>query len=96
MPLSSSDKNHIADMGIDIEEHFFFDYQRDEDKSTVRIFKIRESIDKIHYIEGKKPKKNEIVIEKRYAEEHDLSVGDTFELAGKELYGIRNRSCIRL
>ena len=83
VPLSKNDKKHIADMGINIEEHFYYDYKRDDD-STVRIFKVRESIDKIHYIEGTNPKnKNEIVIEKRYAEEHDLSVGDTFDLAGK-------------
>lgn len=85
VPLSSSDKDHIADMGIDIEEHFFFDYQRDdEDKSTVRIFKVRESIDKIYYIEGKEPEDdNDIVLEKRYAEEHGINVGDSFDLAGK-------------
>jgi len=85
VPLSKKDKNHISEMGIDLEEHFFYDYQRDDtDKSTVRIFKIRESIDKIHYIDGNEPKDtNEIVIEKRYAEEHDLRVGGTFDLAGK-------------
>ena len=83
VPLSKNDKKHIADMGINIEEHFYYDYKKD-DESTVRIFKVRESIDKIHYIEGANPKnKNEIVIEKRYAEEHDLNVGDTFDLAGE-------------
>ena len=49
VPLSKNDKNHIADMGIDIEEHFYYDY-KNEDDTTVRIFKVRESIDKIHYI----------------------------------------------
>ncbi|MCR5544416.1 MAG: ABC transporter permease [Eubacterium sp.] len=84
VPLSKNDKNHIEEMGIDIEEHFYYDYKKD-DESTLRIFKVRESIDKIHYIDGKEPSdKNEIVIEKRYAEEHDLSVGDLFELAGKK------------
>ena len=85
VPLSKKDKDHIAEMGIDLEEHFFYDYQKDDaDNSTARIFKVRESIDKIHYIDGGEPKDaNEIAIEKRYAEEHDLSVGDTFDLAGK-------------
>ncbi|MCR5291415.1 MAG: ABC transporter permease [Eubacterium sp.] len=83
VPLSKNDKKHIADMGIDIEEHFYYDYKKD-DESTVRIFKVRKSIDKIHFIEGKEPKdKNEIVIEKRYAEEHGLGTGDSFDLAGK-------------
>ena len=83
VPLSKNDKNHIADMGIDIEEHFYYDY-KNEDDTTVRIFKVRKNIDKIYYIEGSSPKKDsDIVLEKRYAEEHDLSVGDTYELAGK-------------
>ena len=83
VPLSKNDKNHIADMGIDIEEHFYYDY-KNEDDTTVRIFKVRKNIDKIYYIEGSSPKKDsDIVFEKRYAEEHDLSVGDTYELAGK-------------
>ena len=85
VPLSKNDKAHIDEMGIDLEEHFYYDFQRDDtDKSTVRIFKLRESIDKVHYIKGKAAEaENEIVVEKRYSEEHDLSVGDTFELAGK-------------
>ena len=83
VPLSKNDKKHIADMGIDIEEHFYYDYKND-DESTVRIFKVRKSIDNIYFIEGKEPKdKNEIVIEKRYAEEHGLGTGDSFDLAGK-------------
>lgn len=83
VPLNSSDKNHIADMGIDIEEHFFFDYKRnDKNKSTVRIFKVRENIDRIYYIEGGEPSNGkEIVIEKRYAQENSINVGDTFNLA---------------
>ena len=83
VPLSKNDKKHIADMGIDIEEHFYYDYKKD-DESTVRIFKVRESIDKLYYIEGKEPEnKNEIVLEKRYAEEHGIATGDSFDLAGK-------------
>ncbi len=84
VPLSKKDKNAISEMGIELEEHFFFDYQReDEEKSTVRIFKVREKIDRLYYIEGEEPSKaEEIVIEKRYAEENGINVGDTFELAG--------------
>ena len=84
VPLSAKDKDEIADMGIDIEEHFFYDYVlEDGDKSTVRMFKIRERIDKVHYIFGQEPSdKYDIVIEKRYAEEHGLEVGDSFNIAG--------------
>jgi len=85
VPLSAKDKAGISDMGIDLEEQFYFDYQMpDEYYGTVRLFKVRENINKIHYIEGKAPEDSgEIVMEKRYAEEHELSVGSTFEIAGK-------------
>ena len=84
VPLSKKDKEEIADMGIEISEQFYFDYVlEDEDRGTVRIFKVRDKINKLHIIEGKKPVDAEdIVMEKRYAEEHDLKVGDSFDIAG--------------
>ena len=101
VPLSEKNKNEIRDMGIEIEEQFYYDYLCDDaDQSTVRIFKVREKINKIHFIEGETPEQaNEIVMEKRFAEEHDLKVGDTFVIAEKEykITGIgfqRVRSCI--
>ena len=85
VPLSSKDKEGIFEMGIDIEEQFYFDYQMSaEEDGTVRLFKVRKNINKIHYIEGNAPKDGtELVLEKRYAEEHDLSVGDDLTIAGK-------------
>ncbi|MCR5774945.1 MAG: ABC transporter permease [Lachnospiraceae bacterium] len=84
-PLNDSEVKQIGDMGIELEEQFYFDYQmEDEDEGTVRIFKIRDRINRIHYISGKEPEdKTGLVMEKRYAEEHDLKVGDSFEIAGK-------------
>ena len=84
VPLSQKDKKTIEDMGIVLEEHFYFDLSlNDSNESTVRVFKIRDKIDRIHYIEGGAPQNdNEIIIEKRYAEDHDLKVGDNFEMAG--------------
>ncbi len=84
VPLNDSEIDHIKDMGLDIEEQFYYDYQlEDEARGTVRIFKVRDKINKIHYITGDEPKdKYDIVMEKRYAEEHDLEVGDDFEIAG--------------
>ena len=84
VPLAKKDKDEIKEMGIEIEEHFFYDLQMDNmDKCTVRIFKVRDKIDKIHYIDGKEPSdKKEVVLEKRFSEEHELHVGDNFEMAG--------------
>ena len=84
VPLADKDKQAITDLGIEISEQFYYDYlMDDEDESTVRIFKIRHDINEIYYIEGEAPSAvNDIVVEKRYAEEHDLSVGGDFEIAG--------------
>lgn len=84
VPLNDSEKAHIEDMGINVEEQFYYDYQmEDEDMGILRIFKIRDKINKIHCVLGKMPSdKNEIVIEKRYAAEHGIEVGDELEIAG--------------
>ncbi len=85
-PLSEEEKTKIIDMGIDIEEQFYYDHiLEDKDESTIRLFKVRDRINKIRCISGKEPAgNNEIVVEKRYAYEHDLKVGDTFEIAGTQ------------
>lgn len=84
VPLSKSSLKKIDDMGISLEEHFFFDLQlEDSSKGSVRLFKIRDKIDRVHYVEGGAPQNDkEIVLEKRYAEDHDISTGDSFEMAG--------------
>ena len=86
VPLTKSEKDHIAGMGIELEEQFFFDQQMEkESDGTVRIFKVRKNINRLHMIEGAEPlKEDEIAIEKRYAEEHDIHTGDGFVIAGTE------------
>ena len=81
VPLSDEDISEITDLGVDIEEQFYLDYIMDSGEnaeSTLRIFKVRKSINKLYMTEGKEPqKKNEAAIEKRYAEENGIKVGDT-------------------
>ena len=86
VPLTKSEKDHIADMGIELEEQFFFDQQMEkESDGTVRIFKVRKNINRLHMIDGAEPlKEDEIAIEKRYAEEHSIHVGDTFNISGAD------------
>ncbi|MBQ7706703.1 MAG: ABC transporter permease [Lachnospiraceae bacterium] len=83
-PLADKDIDIIRDMKIEVEEQFFFDYQLDDEADgTIRIFKLRDNINKIHCVSGSEPvKKNELVLEKRYAYEHDLKVGDSLTFAG--------------
>ncbi len=84
VPLTQKEKDHISDMGIDLEEQFYFDQQMDkEEEGTIRVFRVRKKINLLHMVEGTVPaKKDEVAIEKRYAEEHDIHTGDRFELAG--------------
>ena len=88
VPLTQENLKGITDMGIEVREQFYFDYlteNEEGEESTLRIFRVRDGINEIYYTEGKAPAdKNEIVVEKRYAEEHDIQVGDGFELAGTE------------
>ncbi len=83
VPLTKSEIKHINDMGIDVEEQFFVEYKMEnENDGTIRIFSVRKDINKIHLVSGKEPsEKNDIVVEKRYAAEHDLKVGDDIKIA---------------
>ncbi len=83
VPLSDSDIKGITDMGVEVSKQFYLDYVKGE--ATVRIFKVRDRINKIECVKGKEPASDgEIVIEKRYAAENGLKVGDKFEIAGTE------------
>lgn len=84
VPLTDSEKEDIRELGADIEEQFYYDYQmKDEAYGTLRIFKIRDRINRIRYIEGGEPAADEVILEKRYAYEHGLEVGDTIEIADR-------------
>ena len=99
-PLLDEQIKEIEKAGVTIEAHISYDIGL-EDGSVLRIFKNREKIDLIaldkygvnnknesygtdpHLAESS----NEVVIEKRYAEEHALSVGDHIRI-GEEDYPI--------
>lgn len=70
--------------GIDVEEQFFLDIDIDGD-SVLRMYKVREAINKIALDKGNEPQNNnEIVLEKHYAEEHDLSCGSLIKIGESE------------
>ncbi len=79
MPLAEKEKSLLQEDGITLEEHFYLDYRMDG--SVLRIFSKRKKIDLIQADEGKLPaKEGQIFLEKRYCEEHDISVGDHITL----------------
>ncbi|MBE5872624.1 MAG: FtsX-like permease family protein [Lachnospiraceae bacterium] len=97
-PLQDEQLDQIERAGVTVEKHFSYDINVD-DGSTLRIFKNREKIDLVvldkygvnNQIEnyGTDPclagGKNEVVLEKRYCDVHDISVGDTIRI-GEENY----------
>ena len=80
--FTDEELNAIANKGVTIEPHFSFEVTL-EDGSVLRIFENREKVDLVTLDEGKPAKsKDEIVLEKRYCEEHDIKVGDSITIGG--------------
>ncbi|MCR4793012.1 MAG: ABC transporter permease [Lachnospiraceae bacterium] len=82
--LTASQISEIEERGVTVEAHFSFDESL-PDGSVLRIFENREKIDTLMLESGREASEdNEIVIEKRYAEVHDLHDGSVIEIAGNE------------
>ena len=80
--LNNDQITDLKNLGAKIEEKFYFDVQS-EQGASLRIFKNRDDINQIKLDEGSLPESdNEIVLEKHFANNFALSVGDNFVLAG--------------
>lgn len=78
--LTAAQEKEITDRGVTLERIISFDAQM-SDNSVLRVFKVREEVDLIDTDEGRTPEKTgEIFLEKRYCEEHEISVGDTLKI----------------
>lgn len=87
LPLTETEKENFEKQGILLEEMFYLDCNM-ENNETLRVFKNRKSIDLIDLEQGTLAKEEqEIVLEKRYCEEHEIEVGDTITV-GKENFQV--------
>lgn len=89
-PLTETESKKITDKGVTLEEHFYLDYALDNDV-VLRVFPSRQKIDLAQTDYGKMPEKEgEILLEKRYCDENNLSVGDEVKIGGHsfEICGI--------
>jgi len=85
IPLTEEQEASFSDSGVTIEKMFSADMKM-EDGSTLRLMKVREKINLIHLDNGTLPTgTGEAVIEKRYSEEHGISIGDSVEISGVSL-----------
>lgn len=90
VPLTDVQEDSLRDMGITLERKFSTDIECG-DGSVLRLMKTREEINLIEIDSGRlAEKQGEIVLEKRYCEEHGYSVGDMIKIADAdfELVGI--------
>ena len=78
-PLSQKDMEKIRNNNVQPEKMFYLDYTVGD--TTLRVFKDRESINKVVISEGKKAENaDELVLEKRYAAKNEVSLGDEIQL----------------
>ena len=83
--LTDEQLKEITDAGVTLEPHISYDLTLD-DGSVIRIFENRKLIDRVVLDTGREADTdNEIVLEKRYCEEHDINVGDVLEIGGEEI-----------
>lgn len=82
--LTDEQEKQITDMGVTLEKHFSIDIFA-EDGSKLRVFRNRNEIDLVELDSGRYAENmNEAVAEKRYCEEHSLTVGDKLTAGGIE------------
>ncbi|MBO4390311.1 MAG: ABC transporter permease, partial [Lachnospiraceae bacterium] len=75
----------IRDTGVVMEPHFSYDLTL-EDGSVLRIFQNREQVDTVELDDGREAETvDEIVLEKRYCEEHGIHTGDLIRIASHEV-----------
>ncbi|MBC3888401.1 FtsX-like permease family protein [Acetobacterium paludosum] len=83
IPLEKNTIEQLQNKGISLEKEFYLDYAL-ANGSTVRIYKNRDQINRIELDEGSLAvDKDEIVLEKHYAQKNDFSVGSEIEIGGK-------------
>ncbi len=82
VPLTDEQQKELTDMGAALEEQFYLDFKL-KDGSTLRVFKDRKQINLVSVEQGQTAKKSsELVLEKRYCEEHNIKIGDEIQIAG--------------
>ena len=80
--FSEEELSELEALGFDIEECFYGEFNVMSD-DLLRVFKNRDSINRIAVIEGHLAETaEEILIEQNFAEAHDIDINDDIEIAG--------------
>lgn len=71
---------------VKVYANFYKEESTDDFESTFRVFGERNDIDKVCLLDGDMPKADtDVAIDRLYAKNHDLEIGDKFGVAGKAL-----------
>ena len=80
LPLTDEQKDKLGEKGADIQEQFYLNFEY-ENESTVRVFEMRDRINRVQLDDGKEPAAdNEAVLEQHFAEAHGIKAGDTISV----------------
>ncbi len=85
VPLREENIRDIESMGVSLEKTFYFDITTDHG-STLRVFKLRNSINLVDIQDGDvgELKDNEVILEKLFMSDNQISIGDSINIGGKE------------
>ncbi|MBQ7965359.1 MAG: ABC transporter permease [Ruminococcus sp.] len=77
-------ENELDDNLVELYENFYVEKETGNVDSTLRIFKNRKDVNKICVMDGELPDENgEIAIDRMYADNNDIGVGDTLVIESK-------------
>lgn len=80
-----SQRKEIEKLGIKLYENYYVEESVSND-STMRIFKDREEVNKVCLMDGDLPSSaDEIAIDRMYADNNKVKIGDSLKIAGKKL-----------
>lgn len=92
-PLTEMEEQEVTDKGITLEKMFFVDFLLKDD-SVLRVYQNRKNVNLITLNEGKMAEEEgELVLERRYAEEHKLGIDDKIQI-GNEVFSIVGIGCV--
>ena len=83
VPLTDDEIAQITEKGVTLQRDFSLDFHLGQ--STLRIYQERENVDLFVSSQGSEvPAQGEILLEQHYAEKHELGLGDTLTVGGRD------------
>ena len=83
VPLTDDEIAQITEKGVTLQRDFSLDFHLGQ--STLRVYRARETVDLFVPSQGSEvPAQGEILLEQHYAEKHELGLGDSLTVGGRD------------